>query len=239
MRNVVWAAALTLAAAAPAQAQMSWQDQIFANVNLLLQPVSRDANLNGDFPLYGELGTFEGPRQIGGGAVFDLAGGARVWRNLAVGLGFSRFGNSNAVSLTASVPDPAVYDSPVEQALSAGELDHSETAVHISAVWVWPYTDKIDIAVFAGPSIFSVNHQTVSAIDVVENTSTVAGVTTAEVSETAVGVHLGADVSYMITPRYGAGVVLRYAGASVDVPGLDDSLGVGGVQLGVGFRLRF
>lgn len=238
MKNVVWAAALLVAAAAPAQAQMRWEDRGYATVNLLFQPVSRDANLNGTFPLYDETGTFVGDRQIGGGAVFDLAGGARVWRNMAIGLGFSRFGNSNGVSVTAAVPDPEVFDSPVEQTLSAGELDHSETAVHISAVWFWPYSDKIDFAFFAGPSIFSVNHQTVTAINVVENTSSANGVTTTEASETAVGIHIGADFSYMFTPRYGAGVLLRYAGASVDVPNVD-SLGVGGFQLGAGVRVRF
>jgi hypothetical protein len=238
MRNVVWAAALLVAAAAPAQAQMRWQDRAYANVNLLLQPASRDANLDGSFPLYDELGTFEGDRQIGGGAVFDLSGGARVWRNLAVGLGFSRFGNSNSVSITARVPDPLVFDAPLAQTLSAGELDHSETAVHISAVWFWPYSDKIDFAFFAGPSIFSVNHQTVTAISVIENTATATGVTTAEASETTVGINIGADVSYMITPRYGAGVLLRYAGGSVEVPSVD-SLGVGGFQIGAGLRVRF
>jgi hypothetical protein len=238
MRNAVWAAALIFAAAAPAQAQMRWQDRGFANVNFLLQPASRDADLNGAFPLYDETGTFEGARQIGGGAVFDVAGGARVWRNLAIALGFSRFGNSNNVSITARVPDPFVFDAPLEQALSAGELDHSETAVHISAVWFWPYSDKIDVALFAGPSFVSVNHQTVTAVNVIENTSTADGVTTADASETAIGIHIGADVSYMFTPRYGAGVLLRYVGGSVDVPGVD-SLGVGGFQLGAGVRVRF
>jgi hypothetical protein len=136
------------------------------------------------------------------------------------------------------VPDPVVFDSPVEQTLSAGELDHSETAVHISAVWFWPYSDKIDVALFAGPSIVSVNHQTVTGVTVIENTATADGVTTAEASETAVGIHIGADFSYMFTPRYGAGVLLRYVGGSVDVPGVD-SLGVGGFQLGAGVRVRF
>ena len=239
MRNVVLAAALTLAAGAPAQAQMSWQDRGYANINLVVQPSSHDADLNGQFNLYDELGTFEGPREISGGAVFDIAAGARVWRNLAIGLGISRFGDSSGVNVTARVPDPLVFDAPVQQELTAGGLDHSETGVHISAVWFWPFTDKIDIAVSAGPSFFSVNHETVSAIAVEANTATATGVTTIEASETGVGVNLGVDVSYMVTPRFGAGVLLRYAGASVDVPGLDDSLGVGGVHVGVGLRVRF
>lgn len=238
MKKVLGIIALVLAAT-PAHAQMmQWQDRGYANVNILAQPQSRNVTASSTFELYGEQATVDGPRKIGGGPVFDLSGGYRVWRNLAVGLGYSHFADSSNVTVTARIPDPLVFDNPVQQDLNAGKLDHSENAVHISAVWFWPVTDKIDVALSAGPSIFNVSDQGVSGVTVQPNTSIATGVTTSKDSETGVGVNLGVDVTYLITPKIGAGVLMRYAGASVDLPTVD-SLKVGGFQIGVGGRYRF
>jgi hypothetical protein len=238
MRNVVLAAAIALAVAAPAQAQMVWQDRGYVNVNGLVQTVSRDVSATGSFDLYDEVATFQAPREIGGGAVLDLSGGYKVWRNLAIGLGYSRFSNTDNVTVTAQIPDPILFDSPNQQTLSAGDLEHSESAVHVSAVWFWPVTDKIDVAVSAGPSFFTVKQTSVTSITVQPNTSVATGVNISNVKESGTGGHVGLDVTYLLTPRIGAGVLLRYAGTSVDLPGAD-GLGVGGFQLGLGARLRF
>jgi len=42
----------------------------------------------------------------------------------------------------------------------------------------------------------------------------------------------------LFTPRIGAGVFIRYAGGSVDLPSAPD-VKVGGFQIGVGARVRF
>ena len=51
--------------------------------------------------------------------------------------------------------------------------------------------------------------------------------------------HFGVDATYLITPRYGVGALLRYTVGSVDLGGADNSLTVGGLQIGVGARVRF
>jgi hypothetical protein len=235
--SVLGVIALVLTAA-PAYAQMQWQDRGFANVNVLAQPQSRDVTVTSTFSLYDETATATGPRKIGGGGVFDISGGYRVWRNLAIGLGYSHFSDSSGVNVTASIPDPLVFDSPNVQQLDAGKLDHSENAVHISAVWFWPVTDKIDVAVSAGPTIFNVSDQGITGVTVQPNTSIATGVTTDKASETALGVNLGVDVTYLVTKKIGAGLLMRYAGSSVDLPWVD-SLDVGGFQIGAGLRYRF
>jgi outer membrane protein with beta-barrel domain len=238
MKNVLGVITLVLAAA-PAHAQtMQWQDRGFANVNILAQPQSRNVTVSSSFDLYDEPATVEGPRKIGGGAVFDVSGGYRVWRNLAVGLGYSYFADSSNVTATARIPDPLVFDQPVQQDLNAGKLDHSENAVHISAVWFWPVTDKIDVALSAGPSIFNVSDRGVSGVTVQPNTSIATGVITDKASETGIGINAGVDVTYLVTRKIGAGVLLRYAGSSVDLPTVQ-SLNVGGFQIGAGLRYRF
>jgi hypothetical protein len=238
MKKVLGVIALVLVAA-PAHAQiMQWEDRGFANVNVLAQPQSRNVTDSSTFTLYDENGTVTCPRKIGGGAVFDVSGGYRVWHNLAVGLGYSRFSDSSNVTVTAAVPDPLVFEQPVVQDLNAGKLDHAENAVHFSAVWFWPVTDKIDVAASAGPSVFNVSDQGVTGVTVQPNTSIATGVTTTKDSKTGVGVNAGVDVTYLVTQKIGAGLLLRYAGASVDLPTVK-SLKVGGFQIGVGARYRF
>lgn len=238
MKNVLAIIVLSLAAAAPAQAQMRWLDHAFVNVNVLAQPQSHNVNVNSTFDLYDEQAVVRGSRKIGGGAGLDISAGQRVWHNVAVGLGYSHFSDSSSPTVTAQIPDPAVFDEPHQQDLSAGKLTHTEHGIHFSAIWFWPVTDKIDVAFSAGPSIFKVTDRNVTGVTVQTNTSTATGVTTATASETAAGVNAGVDVTYLITHKIGAGFVMRYAGSSVDLPGAG-SVKVGGFQTGVGLRWRF
>jgi hypothetical protein len=250
MRQVVFGAVLAAmaTAASPAGAQtLSWQDRGYVNLNLLIQTAPGDTDMNGTFELYEETGTFRAPWDLSGGPAFDLSGGWKVWRNLAVGFGFSHFSDSAPVVVTAQIPDPLVFDQFHERSIAAGDLDHSQTGWHLSGVWVWPVTDKIDVALSAGPSFFRVKADTIIGIDVVPNTVEPTGVALASESDTGVGGHFGVDVTYLLwpkvaklpgTPSIGAGVLLRYAGASVELPSLP-SLDVGGFQAGVGVRVRF
>ena len=250
MRNVVLVAALCILAGAPvpAEAQMlSWQDRGYVNFNAVLQTGPGDTAVSGSFELYDETGTFQGPWHLSGGPTLDLSGGVRVWRNLAVGIGFSHLSDSSPVALTALIPDPLFTDQPVERTIGVGDLEHSQTGIHISGVWFWPVTDKIDVAISAGPSFFRVSADTITGIDVEPNTTNPTGVQRTTEKDTAVGGHFGVDVTYLLWPKVaslpgapsiGAGVLLRYAGASADFPSLD-SLDVGGFQAGIGVRVRF
>jgi hypothetical protein len=66
-----------------------------------------------------------------------------------------------------------------------------------------------------------------------------------EREDSPVGFNIGADVAYNLYTRdrikVGAGLFLRYAGASADVVVLDDVVDsdVGGLQVGFGVRTRF
>jgi hypothetical protein len=42
-----------------------------------------------------------------------------------------------------------------------------------------------------------------------------------------------------VTPKIGVGVLVRYTYGSVDIVGADDSLTLGGFQIGFGGRFRF
>lgn len=239
MRNVVITAVLALAAAAPAQAQVRWEDRGYINLSGAIQAPSHDVTVNRAFTLYDQESTLEGRRKISAGALIDVSAGVRFWDNLALGIGYSRFSDASGMDVTARVPDPLVFDNPNVQVIGSGGLDHTEQGIHLSAVWFWPVTDKIDVAFSAGPSIFSVEQETVTVNEsnVVPLTSTLTGLTRIEESETTVGLNAGVDVTYLLTRRIGAGLLLRYAGASTDLAGSD--VDVGGFQVGFGVRVRF
>lgn len=239
MKKIVLTAALTIAAATPAFGQGPGQDRGFINFNGLLQTSSRDAQISGAFPLYDEEVTFEGRREIGSGPVLDVSAGVRVWGNFALGVGYSRFEDASGVEITARVPDPLLFDNPHVQVVNAGELKHSEQAVHVSAIWFVPVTTKFDVALSAGPSSFTVRQDTITITDanVPLGTSTLTDVTRAEVSESTIGFHAGVDLNYLVTRHVGAGVLVRYVAASTDIAGA--KVDVGGLQVGGGIRVRF
>ena len=225
--------------AVPAHAQMTWTDKGFVNVNFGAQTGSDELASQSSFELYGENGSVSTTQDVGGGGLFDFSAGYKVWRNLAVGVGYSHSGSDADVAIAASVPDPVFFDRLRGLTAVASGAEHSENVFHIQATWVMPVTDAIDVAVSFGPSFYSVKQQVPTAITVNEPGPTLNQTTIEEHSESGVGFNLGMDVNYFFTSRIGAGLLLRYTGASVDIPNTTDSLGVGGFQIGVGARFRF
>ena len=101
-----------------------------------------------------------------------------------------------------------------------------------------PVANKIDVGIFAGPTIFSVKQDTIPSLTITEPGPTVT-TAVASTSKTTVGFNAGVDVQYMLRKKYGVGVVARYAVGSVTLPGASKKLTVGGFQIGVGGRFRF
>ncbi|HZA35611.1 MAG TPA: hypothetical protein VE505_11825 [Vicinamibacterales bacterium] len=234
--------ALCALVAPAAEAQMTWTDQGFVNVNVGVQGGSRSLDTSTEFSLYDEPGSLTTTQDVGGGAFFDVSGGYKVWRNLAVGIGFSRVGSEADVTVSALVPDPLVTDRPRSASASVGGAQYSEVAVHLSGTWMMPVTDKVDVGFAFGPTIFLVSQDLPSALapgDISEPGPTISQVRLASSDNTTVGVHFGVDATYLVTPRIGAGVLVRYSVGSADLEGATDSLTVGGFQIGGGVRLRF
>jgi Outer membrane protein beta-barrel domain len=225
--------------AVPAYAQMTWTDQGFVNVNVGGQVGSHSLDTSSTFELYGEQGTLSTSQDVKGGGLFDINGGYKVWKNLAVGIGYSHTGSDTDAAIAASVPDPNFTDRRRPLTAVASGMKHSENVVHFQGTWVMPVTDKIDVDFFFGPSIFNVSQDVLTAITVNEPGPTLASTTVVKEKHTGVGINLGMDANYFFTKRYGAGLLLRYSGASVDLDASDDSLTVGGFQIAVGGRVRF
>lgn len=219
----------------------------YAHINIGAQTGSHDLTQQGSFPLYGEDALFNTTIDVGGSPIFDIGAGYRViWSQFYVGLSLTRSSDRANSTVTGSIPHPLVTDQFRAVTGEATGLKHSETALHLQAVWRQPVTTKFDVALSVGPTIFFVNQDLVSGLTVAEqgNPTTgvvLTGVQTEKVSETGVGFNIGADGTYMITQRLGAGGFLRYTGGSVDLKGAAGTfnLDVGGLQVGAGLRVRF
>jgi len=228
------------ALAAPrAYAQMKWTDKGFANINIGGQSGSHDVATTTAFVVYEEDAHINTTQKTGGGFLFDINGGYKVWSNLVVAVGYTFMSDSTDGAVTATIPDPAVFDRPRTVTTTADNLKHSENALNFMGVWMVPVTDKIDVGISFGPTVFFVKQELPDAIQFTEPAPTVTGLTTKDVGKTTGGVNLGVDVTYLLTKKMGVGGILRYTWGSVDLEGASDSLTVGGFQIGVGARYRF
>ena len=263
MRNLKWLLVGLFVAGAAAQSSAQAQtaaaapaERYFFNLSFGGQSREQTFTTGSTFTIYGEQGAVASGHSIGGGTLFDLAAGAQVWRNLAIGLAYSTVSNENDATALVRVPHPAIFGRSREASATAADLEHSENAVHLQFRWMVPITDKIQVDLFAGPSFFTVRQDiaTVRApqdiADPAPFTSvSITSVTITEVKDSPVGFNVGIDATYAITQRYGVAIgvggFLRYSQASIDLPApqgvtLDaGDLKAGGGQGALGLRLRF
>jgi hypothetical protein len=237
--GLICLATCALLTPSPAHAQqMTWTDRGFFNANIGIQFGSHELTTTSTFTLYDEPGSLATAQDVDGGLFFDVNAGYKVWRNLAVGVGYTRVSSDSDVAIAAQVPDPVFFDRPRPLAATASS-EHSENAIHLFGAWMMPVTDKIDVGFTFGPTIFMVQQDVPTAITVNEPGPTLATTSIESVDKTTVGVNFGVDVTYLVTPRVGAGFIARYTWGSADIDGADDSLTVGGFQMGAGVRVRF
>jgi hypothetical protein len=244
-----WATAIltvTVAAtSASAQTRLPWDDRGVVHVSIGAQTATRTHTAAGATEIYEEQATFTAPLRNNGSTMVDLMGAVRLWKNVGAGIGFSRYADSSGTLVDARIPDPLFFDTLHDSSVSLGGLDHSERAVHLSAVYMMPLSglpllDRLDVLVYAGPSFFSVSKDVVNGISVPAGSSTIGSASLERVSESGTGGHFGVDLSYPVTSKIGAGLFLRGASASVDVPAVEGgSVDVGGFSYGVGVRVKF
>jgi hypothetical protein len=229
------AAALITSSGAPAAAQTT--KNIFLDVNFGVQTGSQSF-AGGPIvqPAYDETVITSFTQEYKSGPLFDISGGVRVWRDLSIGLGFSRTTGKGDAAVTSAVPSPIFHDRRVTVTNTVADLKHTETAVNILVGWTVPVTDKIDATFSFGPSFLNGKQELVNGVTVPAGTQG-ATPTVAEESKGGTGYNVGADVSYLVNPRLGFGGFVRYVGGTVDLPSVPD-VKLGGFQVGVGLRIR-
>ena len=221
----------------------------FVSVNGGLQTASSDFSDSVRFghALFGpEDGSFDASYPAGDDTGFDVGGGVRVWRNLAVGANISVFSRESDAGITGQLPHPFRFDRPRAINGTAAGLARTETAVHVQALWVIPVGRSVAITLFGGPTWFSVTQDLVTGITFDQaypyDVATFTGASAREQSASAIGVHVGADAAYYFSEWIGVGGTVRFSRGSVEFDSPDgDTVGndVGGVHTTAGLRIRF
>lgn len=219
-------------------------ERVFFSGGVLFQVNSNDFTDAATIRRNAENGRLETSYDVGGGLAFDVSGSYVIWRNLAVGAGLTLFSKSTTTTIDAQVPHPFFFNQP-RTVTGEFEGDRSETAVHIQAKWLVPVNDKVLVTIFGGPSFFTVKQDIVNDFEYSESypfdTATFTRAIAASQSESAVGVNVGADFAYFLSPNVGVGGVAQYSGATVEMttPSGTADVKAGGFQVGGGVRLRF
>ncbi len=229
--------ALTGASTVSAQTQPAPATRGFVNVDVGAQPARGTITTSSTFPKHDETATFTSTGGVANGPFFQVAGGVNVWRSLNVGVGISSFSSKSDSSATVVIPDPLFFNQPRTVTQVSPDLKRREVGVHLMAVWIMPITDKIDLAFSVGPSFIQVTQELVASANVPTGTQTFTPNVTSN-SGTAKGANIGVDGSYMVTNRVGIGILLRYAGGSVNLESVS-STKAGGFQAAIGARVRF
>ena len=227
--------ACSIAVASGVQAQ-TLETKVAISVNVGAQTGSHEIATNTSFPLYDETATITSTQKTGAGPLLDGGASYRVWNNLALGVMFSTFSRSVDGAVSATVPNPVFFNQLATVNVSTPGLKHNEIGTHIQAIYFLPVGEKLDVAIYGGPSFIHLSQDIPSATVVAGTQNT--NVAVSREKGTAKGGNVGAELNYMVTKRYGAGFYMRYAGGSVDLKSVT-GVKVGGFQIGGGVRVRF
>ncbi len=218
------------------------------HVNGAAQGGSRSMTDSLGFRAYGEDAQVQSMHVIRVAGMIDAGGSLRLWRDLSVGASYAQLATSDATTLTGAVPHPLRHSAFRELPLHELSFPHRQRVTHLFFAWRFPLVDRLDVSLFAGPSLYSVTQGVVTNVTVREaggppfETVRVDLVQAGEHRRNAVGGHVGLDVTYMPTRHVGVGFVVRYATATVDLPAARTgrlSLPAGGAEVGGGLRFRF
>jgi hypothetical protein len=228
--------AVCAAAGAGTAAAQTASPMGYVNIDVGAQPQRRTIARTSTFRIYDETATVEGSQRIRNGGMFDVGAGLFVTERLAVGLGYSMFGRPGTGVITASIPNPSVFNQLRTQTKDASELQHKEQTLHMRLSWMTPVSDSMEIAVSVGPSYVQLK-QEITTLAIVTGTQDF-GVNKVEESGHTIGINAGVDGNYMVSPSIGVGIFVHYVYGKLDLPSVP-GFTVGGVQGGLGLHVRF
>ena len=176
----------------------------------------------------------------------DVSAGVRIWKRLGIGAGVTRAFASGEATVRAEVPHPFFIDQHRSVEGTATDMSRDETAVHVQVYWEPRMTGRLQFRLFAGPSFIDVQQELVDGVDVTESypfdDAAFRNARVGGASGSGIGGHAGVDLSWMPARQFGAGVLLRYARAGVDLNAPASrtvSSDAGGFQAGIGMRVVF
>jgi hypothetical protein len=195
------------------------------------------------FEQYSESGSLTSTYTVGRRPVVDAGLIVRVWRSVGVGISGSYFHDSGSAQVNALVPNPLVFGQPRQVNGPAGAA-HTEAGVHFQAAyWVQP-SQRLEIVVSGGPSVFRVDQDFVSDVTYTQaypyDVATFQGASVIRQRKTETGVNIGGEVGWRVARHLGLAAAMRFSRATAEFPGTSaQSMVIGGLHVGAGIRLPF
>jgi hypothetical protein len=247
MRRLLTATAIGAALGswtAPAAAQPA-AGRVHVSISAAIQATENPFSDRVEFERNLETGSTSSRYPLGRGATFDAGAGLRVWKRLGIGAAVSVFRRDETVETDTRAPHPFFFETPRTVTGSVAGIGRSERAVHLMAQYTLA-AGRLRAIVSAGPSFLAVEQDLVTAVVYDEafpfDTAAFRSGDTARARGTAAAINAGADVFWMFGRRVGAGGVLRFAKAPVDLDapgGRTVTVDAGGLTAGAGIRLVF
>lgn len=223
-----------------------------AHVNGAYEVASRRTETETTFTAYGEQARFLTREEFPGGGHVDVGGSLRVWRGLLLGASYTQVSNTSSASITGTVPHPLEVGRDRTASEFTVSLPRRQRATHAYLGWRLSLSDSLDMELSAGATYFSLRQGVVVDLRPAETggapyAEIALQADTGEHTRNGIGFNAGIDITYMLTPathipQVGIGYFTRVTGGFVSIPLDTDSWrreSVGGIQTGVGLRLRF
>ena len=212
----------------------------------LLQSTSQSFTDQRSFTYNRETASLTGAYTVDDGYGFDAGLFVRAWRMLGFGASATRVARSGTAHVEARYPHPFFFGRDRTATLDLEGQDRTELGMHVSAAIVPPAWRSVDVVLFGGPSVFSVQQDVSGDLVVTDeypyDSITLAAGAATRVKKTVVGFHAGGGITWYVTRHLGLGGLVRYASGSTGVTigsGSAFDLKAGGVQAGLGLRVRF
>ena len=178
------------------------------------------------------------------GPLFDAGVVVRVKGRFGVGFSASFVSHNANADVTAKVPHPFFFNQP-RTVNGTTPVGGTELVAHLDAVYIVPGR-RLDLQLSGGPSVFTVDQTLVTDITYGEtypyDTASFTSATSARANKTAVGYHLGVDVTWKRTRHVGLGGMARFTRVSATLGAASNNTvtdNAGGLQVGGGLRIGF
>lgn len=247
MRTTVIVLSLLASVAGTAAAQTPAQGRVTVGINGGYQSASQTFSDTRTDPFFAETASWTGDYRVKSAPVFGGDANIRLWRNIGLMVGFSRFEDTQAASFSGTVPHPFFFNRNRDISGEESGLKRSEQTIHAGVSLLIPAGRRMQVMLSAGPSFVSVDQDLAEDVEYGDvypyDTATYEGIIRRSVSGSTTGFNVGADLGYFFNRTVGLGASLRMTSASVDLasPARDGDISVdaGGMQAGIGLRFRF
>ena len=232
--------------AAPAAA--SAPDRFRLVLNAAFWPTKTSFGDSQTFTEYAEQTTIRTSYEAGTAFGPDLAAQVSLYRGLGLLVGYSHSTRDVTATVNVSRPHPLYLNQPRSATAENSGYELSEGAVHLDVAYARA-AGRLEWAVFAGATLFQVEADLLSRpayTDVYPyDELVIASTPSTTVKDSPTGFNIGGRLDYRFgsSRRFGAGVQVLYATASVKVRAVPEAteatFDAGGLSIGGGLRVYF